>query len=215
LSNVVLADFMPLVPDRWLNVTHTRDPQTRNVRVFGHTYSDSSGNQEARNSLSASFITPDGVVDVKPVDVAAASVVEVWVEYFDPTLGEDFGWKRESGAIVINSLAEPPADPRLAANTAITRARVRAKDLLRHREFEALIDENLIDHVFIMPTLWQGSVTLPVVPASGADRRYRLAIAEYEEYLVDDDARNPDENAYDRFLKSKDRRLVFIEYVEL
>lgn len=215
LSNVVLADFMPLVPDRWLNVTHTRDPRTRNVRVFGHTYSDSSGNQEARNSLSASFITPDGVVDVKPVDVAASSVVEVWVEYFDPTLGEDFGWKRESGAIVINSLAEPPADPRLAANTAIARARVRAKDLLIHREFEALIDEDLIDHVFIMPTLWQGSVTLPVVPASGADRRYRLAIAEYEEYLVDDDARNPDENAYDRFLKSKDRRLVFIEYVEL
>ena len=60
------------------------------MRVFGHTYSDSSGNQEARNSLSASFITPAGVISVQPPDVAVSSVVEVWVEYFDPTLGEDF-----------------------------------------------------------------------------------------------------------------------------
>jgi hypothetical protein len=39
--------------------------------------------------------------------------------------------------------------------------------------------------------------------------RYRLAIAEYEEYLVDDD------RPYDSVPTKKDRRLVFIEYVEL
>ena len=64
--------------------------------------------------------------------------------------------------------------------------------------------------MFVTPTLWEGSITLPVVPASGLDRRRRLVIAEYEEYLVDDE-----DNAYDRFIKTKGRRLVFIEYVEL
>ena len=39
--------------------------------------------------------------------------------------------------------------------------------------------------------------------------RYRLAIAECEEYLVDDAM------PYDRIPTKKDRRLVFVEYVEL
>jgi hypothetical protein len=142
--------------------------------------------------------------------VAASSVVEVWVEYFDATLGEDFGWKREPGAVVRNSLAASAENPRFATTATIASARSRAKDLLIHREFEALVDEDLIPHVFVTPTLWKGSVTLPTVPASGIDRRYRLAIAEYEEYIVDDE-----DDAYDRFIKTKGRRLVFIEYVEL
>ena len=50
-------------------------------------------------------------------------------------------------------------------------------------------------------------MTLPEVP--GGTARYRLAIAEYEEYLVDDAM------PYDRIPTKKDRRLVFIEYVEL
>lgn len=213
LSNVVLADFMPLVPDRWLNVTHTNDPRTRQVRVFGHTYSDSSSHTEAEAAPSASFITPEGPVLVQPPDVAASSVVEVWVERFEPTLGEDFGWQRETQAIVQNSASLPP--PRHLGTTKVLvteqlkrRDRVRAIELLQHREFEALIEESLIDHVFFSPTLWEGTVTLPAL--TGADTRYRLAIAEYEEYLVDDA-----DDAYDRFLKTKDRRLVFIEYVEL
>jgi hypothetical protein len=208
LSNVVLADFMPLVPDRWLNVTHTGDARTRKVKVFGHTYSDSAGHAEG--GLSASFLHP-GVPPtlVESVKVAASSVVEVWVEYFDAALGEDFGWKREPGAIVHNKLADRAPDPRLRTDVTTIRARARANDLVSHREFEALIDESLIDHVFVMPTLWEGSVTLPTLPASGIERRYRLAIAEYEEYFVDDN------EPYNDFHLAKDRRLVFMEYVEL
>ncbi len=195
LSNVVLADFMQLIPDRWLNVTHTSSPRTRNVRVFGNTYSNSSSHQEAKNSPK----------------VAPSSVVEVWVEYLDQSLGEDFGWKREAGAIVNNRLVpEPPDDPRLTTNASIRRARTRANELLIHREFEALVVENLIPQVFVTPTLWSGSVTLPIVPASGIQRRHRLTIAEYEEYLVD----HPDD-AYDPNLKAKGRRMVFVEHVEL
>src|SRR5216684_1425181 len=54
--------------------------------------------------------------------------------------------------------------------------------------------------------LWEGAVTLPHPPGRAA--RYRLAIAEYEEYLVDDAM------PYDRMPTRKDRRIVFIEYVE-
>ena len=79
--------------------------------------------------------------------------------------------------------------------------------MLRNREFEALVDEDLIRHIFITPTLWEGTVTLP--PTRGPAARLRLAIAEYEEYLVDDAM------PYDRIPTKKDRRLVFIEYVEL
>lgn len=212
LSNVVLADFMPLVPDRWLSVTQTSDARTRRVRVFGNTYSDSSGH--TKRERSASSIRPTPPLLVESVEVAASTVVEVWVEYFDPAFGEDFGWKREPRAVILNRLAETGPQPRLT-NAATIKARARANDLLIHREFEALVEENLIDHVFVTPTLWDGTVTLPTVPAHDINRRYRLAIAEYEEYLVDDDRDDPKENAHDQFLKTKDRRLVFIELVEL
>jgi hypothetical protein len=65
----------------------------------------------------------------------------------------------------------------------------------------------LIGKVFITPPLWKGSVTLPQAP--GGRTRYRLAIAEFEEYLVDD------ADPYDQMFTKKDRRLVFIEHVEL
>lgn len=207
LSNAVLADFMQLVPDRWLNVNHTRDSRTRNVRVFGHTYSKSSGREEVRNA------TPDMVV-FGEANISPTSVVEVWVECLDSSLGEDFGWKRETEAIVRDDLADTNADPTLM-NFTVAQRRARAKELMIHREFEAVVEEGLIDQVFISPTLWKGSVTLPVTPASGIQKRYRLAVAEYEEYLVDDDGDDRGGDAYDRFLMSKDRRLVFIEYVEL
>jgi hypothetical protein len=86
-------------------------------------------------------------------------------------------------------------------------ARARATELLHFREFTALVDESLVKELFITPTLWEGTVRLP--DAAGEGARYRLAIAEYEEYLVDD------ATLYDKFVTSKDRRLVFIEYVEM
>lgn len=207
LSHVVLADFMPLVPDRWLNVMQTNDPRTRQVRVFGYTYSDSSSHEEVLHS-------PGHVpVSEQLPDVAASSVVEVWVERFEPALGEDFGWLRETQAIVQNySKSRTPGTTNVFETEHLTnRDRVRATELLKAREFEALIQESLISQIFVSPTLWEGSVTLPARTAAAT--RYRLAIAEYEEYLVDPPG-NP-EYAYDLHRKAKDRRMVFIEYVEM
>jgi hypothetical protein len=194
LSHVVLADFMPLVPDRWLNVTSTPEPRTCHVSVFGHTYSDSSSHVEAQTSSAR-------------IGVTASSVMEVWVEHFDPALGEDFGWKREPDAIVQKDVAASPWRSVALRKTTAAQQRIRAKELHATREFGALIDEGLIDKIFATPTLWKGSVTLPQAPAEGA--RYRLAIAEYEEYFVDGD------EPYDPVPTKKDQRLVFIEYVEL
>jgi len=212
LSNVVLADFMPLIPDRWLNVTHTRDDRTRRVTVYGNTYSDSGPHHEAERAPSASFITPNGPILVEPPDVAATTVVEVWVERFEPTFGKDFGWVKETHAIVSqsggNTRAALDLEPVRATAALSRRAKKRATELVKAREFEALLDEKLIDHVFITPRLWDGTVILP--GGAQPDTRYRLAIAEYEEYIVDDR-----DNAYDRFIKTKGRRLVFMEYVEL
>ena len=187
LSNIVIADFMPLVPDRWLSVSGTRDARTKRVLVFGNTYEDSSGHHEAHGQPGAAGVT-------------ASSVVLVWLERLEPSLGEDFGWQRESRAVI-------QRDNEKASPGPVTAGRLRAMDLVRHREFEALIDENLIDRVFITPTLWQGSVTLPESRDPGA--RYRLVIAEYEEYLVDDD------KPYEAPATKKERRLVFVEHIEL
>jgi hypothetical protein len=187
LSSIVFADFMPLVPDRWLNVMRTNDARIRRVRVFGNTYSDSSAHHEANANR-------------RSVRVAASSVVEVWVEKFDPSRGEDFGWSREAHATV-------QRDGTAVAGPPLTTMKVRATELLRQREFAALIEENIIDRVFLAPVLWQGQITLP--DSTDPSARYRLVIAEYEEYLVDDDA------PYNPPVTQKDRRLVFVEHVTL
>jgi hypothetical protein len=185
LSHIVLADFMPLVPERWLSVSAGSDPKKRQVSVFGSTYSASSGHVLENQS------------------VAKTSIVEVWAERFDPALGEDFGWKRESDAVITPEVgfkqiaAKAPTATRLA----------RAKKLLPQRNYAALLKEGLIGKVFITPTLWKGSVTLPQTP--GGSTRYRLVIAEFEEYLVDD------ADPYDPPFTKKDQWLVFIEHVEL
>ena len=46
-------------------------------------------------------------------------------------------------------------------------------------------------------------------PPPAPETRYRLVVAEYEEYLVDDAM------PYDRIPTEKDRRMVFVEHVEL
>jgi hypothetical protein len=193
LSNIVLADFAALVPDRWLNVTRTRDARTRRINVFGSTYTDSSGHLEAGRTLP----------------VAASSVVEIWVERFYPALGEDFGWKRDTNAVVERDSRPVRKEQLKISREQQLKQRARARDLLRRREFDVLLKTKLLDRVFVTPTLWSGTVRLP--SEEYADQtRYRLAIAEYEEYLVDDDPIH-----YDRIPTSKDRRLVFIEHVEL
>ncbi len=208
LSNIVLADFMPLAADRWLSVTQTAEPRTQRVSVFGSTYSDSSAHVEAEHAPSMSLRLPDGtVVTLEAPDVARSSVIEVWVERFDPSLGEDFGWRREPDAIVRREVTPLKKRPATAKKVTLAKQRARAQELLRRRQFDVLLRDNLIDKIFITPMLWEGAVTLPQAPGGGT--RYRLAIAEYEEYLVDDP------RPYDPVPTKKDRRLVFIEYVEL
>ena len=75
------------------------------------------------------------------------------------------------------------------------------------RKFNVLLQSNLVDQIFALKPIWDGDVTLPNEPAP--NNRYRLVIAEYEEYLIDDD------RPYDRVPTKKERRLVFIEHVEL
>jgi hypothetical protein len=197
LSNIVLADFMALTPDRWLSVAHGATADVRNVSVFGWTYTDSSGEVEARQPLTL-------VLNRQRVAISPTSIVEVWVERLDPALGTDFGWKREAGAVVTPTPSGRVAvgggqiDPRVAAHRT---------ELSASRRFAELSQTLQVDATRIWPRLWNGTVTLPT--GRPADARYRLAIAEFEEYITDD------ATPYDNTLSAKDRRIVFLEYVEL
>ena len=202
LSNIVLADFTALTPDRWLNVTAGANAKTKRVSVFGYWYTDSSPHQEAIGAAQQVIKLPDGTVRiVKAPDVAGTTVVDVWVERFDPAWGEDFGWKRDATAVVTKD------GERLRAVTFTQAQKTRATKLVQERQFAVLVNEGLIGPIFVTPTLWSGSVTLPAAP--GGSTRYRLAIAEYEEYLTDD------ATPYNPIPTTKDRRLVFIEHVEI
>ena len=85
--------------------------------------------------------------------------------------------------------------------------RKRAVKLEATREYEKILKGSLVDKILTAPTLWKGSIKLPEAPS--ADTRFRLVIAEYEEYLTDD------EKPYNATPTTKDRRLVFVEHVEL
>jgi len=206
LSNIVLADFMSLAPDRWLTVTRGSDPRVRRIAAFGPTYEDSGAHDEAIHSPAMSLRLADGTfVSRIPAIVSPTSVVEVWVERLDPSLGEDFGWKREAGALVerADRLSAGPTKNRLR----VAAEKKRARRLLEGGRFEELVRSGLVSRVRVTPTLWEGAVTLPEPPGPGT--RFRLVVAEYEEYLVDDAA------PYDRVPTAMDRRLVFVEHVEL
>ena len=168
LSNIVLADFMALTPDRSLTVTPTAEPKTRRVHVYGPTFTDSGAHVEAKNAPQATSPLPGSGVIVKAPDVASSSVVEVWVERLDPSMGQDFGWKRDAKAVVTKDTT------RLPTITVSRAQRARATSLVQKRQFDVLINEGLV-HVIVRPTLWSGSVTLPDAP--GGAKRYRLVIA--------------------------------------
>jgi hypothetical protein len=182
LSPVVLADFMPLTADRWLNVGRTTDAKKRTLAVFGRRPSGSSGHAEA--SL-----------------VAETTVIAVWVEKLNPAHGEDFGWHKVTSAVVTPAAPTQPVRPQLAAP-----AVARARTLAAAREFRTIAAEGLIDAVIGFAPLWQGTVTLPEAPGSS---RYRLVIAEYEEYPADDTT------PYEPPVRAKGQRLVFVEHIEL
>ncbi len=190
LSTIVLADFMPLTADRWLIVQRTAQSRTRSLTVYGYSYEDSSGHLEA------------------PAYVAPTTVFDVWVEQLDPTLGEDFGWHRLPDAVAMPAGAAPrPVAPHHSARFMTASEILRAVDLRRSGNFDQLVSENLVGAIGSFFALWDGTVTLPAgLPPDG---RFRLVIAEYEEYIVDDDRRHV------RVHTKKGRRLVFLEHVEL
>jgi hypothetical protein len=201
LSSVVLADVMPLAADRWLNI-NTPDPSRRRVTVYGPRYTDSSGRLEGASSPSMSIPNPvtgtaETLVPAKP---SGTPVFQLWVERLNETLGEDFGWERIAGGSVT------PTRGLIRRRFVTAAQRTRARQLVKQRQFEQVVSEGLVDAVVTVAPIWQGEIVLPAFEPS---RRYRLVIVEYEEYLVDDT------RPYDPVPTKKDRRVVYVEHVEL
>jgi hypothetical protein len=214
LSQAVLADVMALTPDRWLSVALTDDPRRRRVTVSGVGVTESSGHHEAAHALSMSQIDLAGhVQEIEPATVAAGTVIEVWVEALEPERGEDFGWFRVGKSVgtptpvaagtSVGAVLDAPSAFRLAASAT---DHEQARDLGSARDFASLTQRGLIDLIRPSTTLWSGDVELPSAPDDS--RRYRLVVAEYEEYLIDSqlDAKAP---------TRKGSRLVFVEHVAL
>ncbi len=83
--------------------------------------------------------------------------------------------------------------------------RALAGEAVKKRKFDVLVSEKLVESINALQPLYNGEITPPTTQGD----RYRLMIAEYEEYLVDDDL------PYEEVQEKKDRRLVFVEHVEL
>lgn len=196
LSEIALADFMMLTPDRWLSVTAGRNRLRRQIKLFGRSYSHSSGKKE-----TDAIHVPVGWS--KPADVSGKTVVEVWVERHDPALGEDFGWRRDD-SVTVRKLRRTRARP-LRRETQQRRLS-RARKLLQQRRFDRVLDAGLVSQLIAAPSLWEGEVTLP---DHSGNQRFRLVVAEYEEYVVDgSEPHHPTPSA-------QGRRLVFVEHVAL
>jgi hypothetical protein len=206
LSEVVLADFMPLVANRWLNVRH--DEGRLRVAVFGHGFSNSSAHHEASQSLSYSTYNrlTGETHTYEPAKVSPTTVVEVWVEALDPAKGEDFGWERVDAHVVSSEPDGDDGHERFDPNDRVSVAQLlREQSLRRSGRFAELATSGISSTITGLFSLWEGTAELP----RGLDRRLRLVIAEYEEYLVDDEA------PYDKVPEKKGRRLVFVEHVEV
>jgi hypothetical protein len=218
LSNIVLADFCALAPNRWLTISGSNATR-RSVKVFGSRPDVSSGYAEAFQYHTET--KRDGKVTVHmPVDIAKTTVIEVWVEKLTVAQGEDFGWHKvatvaestwqmqEKG--ITASTGTVKAKSAVVAATAKTRVaarKLRADRLMKAGDYEAVLKESLIDATYEWPTLWSGTVDLPTAPS--ATTRYRMVVAEYEEYLSDG------ANPYEMPPTAMTRRLVFVEHLEL
>lgn len=213
LSDVVLADMIALTADRWLNITPTEDPARHRVAVFGMRPSESSGHHEAERAPSMSLIGLSGHVEsLEPAAIAESTVVEVWVEELDERFGEDFGWLRiadatagdgQPGSAAVETVGDA-VNVVDGIDQSVLRERLRASTMVAEQPFRSVAGTTILK-LTPWETLWEGDV---IVPAPSGRRR-RLVIAEYEEYLVDD------KYPYDKVPTAKDRRLVFVEHIEL
>jgi hypothetical protein len=207
LSNVVLSDIVALAPDRWLNATPAGDDRMR-VAVFGAGFDASSGHDEAVRASSSMRVDPvTGLLLLAtPASVAAHSVVEVWLERLDARWGEDFGWQRVTEAHVTQRVpagASVGSGAPLRMDTLLGRT-MQTSALLKESVAQSLSSQ-VLDRIQLWQTLWEGEVRVPAAD----DTRYRVVVAEYEEYLVDD------AQPYDQTPTRKERRVVFVEHFEL
>lgn len=209
LSNVVMADFMALTPTRWLSVAPGASPVTHRVAVYGNTHSANAGWTENRaEGMSVRNPFTGEVREVLPSGISQKNIIEVWLERLDPDLGEDLGWTRVSTTTIADGAGGfRPLRPDLHARPVSQRQVRRIESLVAEREFATVLNEGLLEAAFAIQPMWSGSVTAADGLLEG--RRYRLVIAEFEEYLVDD------ASPYDGRETAKDRRLVFVEHVEL
>lgn len=211
LSEVVLADFMPLTADRWLTVRGDDASRSRRVSVYGKaTYTDTRGAQDARppRSFRSFDLETDAMRWYSTAPMAPSSVVEVWLEALNPALGTDFGWRRiamgvprEPGAFVATTSAARVIAP------LTTPEKLRAQELQKAGRFDRLIAEGLAERLYLPNLLWDGQIDIP--ESSDPSRRLRIVIAEYEEYPTDDVA------PYEPIPTAMGRRLVFVEHVEI
>jgi hypothetical protein len=198
-----------------LNVTPLADDGRVRVAVFGVGYDGSSGSTEASHAPASAHIDPlSGAVAMRrAASISDRSIVEVWLEELDERWGEDFGWKRIESPLVTQRVPRPASSgfveqvtlqsvlgPGVASIEPIAGAPLASGALQSH-----LSAHTVVDSLHLWQTLWDGDVTVP--PPNGARRR--LVIAEYEEYIVDD------ERPYDRTPTKAGRRMVFVEHVEL
>jgi hypothetical protein len=204
---VVLADFMQLTADRSLTVRSEREGRIRHVTVYGHGDTQSAGAREVRPRSEIHPLTGE-VTEVPPV--SPTSLVDVWLERLEPSLGEDFGWQRIADG---KPAPLPPghgvgifaALPRLTPQIHPEQA-IRANRLLTAGAFDRLQAEGLVESLLQRPPLWDGRVELP--PDDAPRGQLRLVIAEYEEYPIDADG-----DSHGTTRTGTGRRLVFLEQV--
>lgn len=242
LSTIVMADFMALTPDRWLTVARTSRTLERAVRVYGRGPDESAGYRESMKFTVNVPIRDTTRTVRRPISqISKGNIIEVTLERRDTEqgFGPDFGWHRVTNATITEGIPpEPsrqtpapriprPTVPRRGAPTGtsapiplLTEAQrlTRATELLKAADHVAIVQEGLLDKVVPFAAQWEGLVQLPEAPSD--TRHYRLVIAEYEEYLVDDVARGgaPDDELPEPYATppvSKNRRLVFVEHVHL
>jgi hypothetical protein len=212
LSDVVLADVMQLTAHRWLTLRPEHAGRVRNVTVYGFGYDDSAGAKEARRGPHSEHA---GTVPIRvePAPVAATSVVEVFLEQLDASLGPDFGWHRIATGTPARPGAAAPSNPPVDVRQLSSEQRIETARLVKARDFATALSGGAVEQLFVTPRLWDGKVTLPAV-SQGA--RLRIAVEEYEEYPMDREADPADgEDASSPLRTRIGRRLVFIEHVEL
>jgi hypothetical protein len=133
-------------------------------------------------------------------------VIEVWVEKLNPALGEDLGWEKDEEAQVLEAARATGARKARSKDTKkLEKDRELARALKKRGDIQTLQKQDLMDLAFAAPTLWKGKVDVNL--KDGQQRR--LVVAEYEQYLVDDDY------PYDGFVSKRGQRMVFVEHVAL